>query len=52
LKLAGTLAGVVAFIIGLTILVLITTAYKNKFGKPSVKVMTSKSLIFMIYLLK
>ncbi|CAI8596024.1 unnamed protein product [Vicia faba] len=32
LKLVGTLAGVIAFIIGLSILVLVTSAFRNKLG--------------------
>jgi len=48
LKLAGTLAGVIAFIIGLTVLVLVTSAYREKIGKAGEKVMISKCQIFFI----
>ncbi|RHN65876.1 putative protein kinase RLK-Pelle-DLSV family [Medicago truncatula] len=34
LKHAGTVAGVITFIIGLIVLVLVTSAYKKKLGKP------------------
>jgi len=50
LKRAGTLAGVVAFIMVLTVLVFVTSASKKKLGKPAEKVMISKSKIFMICL--
>ncbi|CAJ2638937.1 unnamed protein product [Trifolium pratense] len=34
MKLAGTIAGVISFIIGLTVLVLVTSAYRKKLDKP------------------
>lgn len=52
MKRVRTVAGVIAFIIGLSVLVMVTSAYRKKHGKPTEKVMISKSQIFMIYLLK
>jgi len=50
LKRVRTVAGVIAFIIGLSVLVLVTSAYRKKHGKPSEKVMISKSQILTIFL--
>jgi hypothetical protein len=50
LKRVGTLAGVAAFIMVLTVLVFVTSASRKKLGKPAEKVMISKSQIFMICL--
>jgi len=49
LKLVGTLAVVIAFIIALIVLVLVASAYRKNLGKPSERVMISKYQIFLTY---
>jgi hypothetical protein len=50
MKHTWTLAGVIAFVIGLAILVLITSASRKKIGKPGENLVIKKSQIFMICL--
>jgi hypothetical protein len=50
MKHTRTLAGVIAFVIGLIVLVLITSASRKKIGKPGENLVIKKSQIFMICL--
>jgi hypothetical protein len=50
MKHTRTLAGVIAFVIGLIVLVLITSASRKKIGKPGENFMIKQSQIFMICL--
>jgi uncharacterized membrane protein len=50
LKHAWTLAGIIAFLIGITLIVMVTLAYRKKLGKQSENLMISKSQIFTFYL--
>jgi hypothetical protein len=50
MKLIRTLAGVIAFVIGLIVLVLITSSSRKKIGKPGENLVIKKSKIFKIFL--